>query len=393
MKITPNTPITLQQYIGVKNSQGQFKTYTDWKYGGWINVLYNNEILGSPIIKPEEVYGDNIEFSNIAIPKAFNLDATLTNVVANINTPVQDKLVLKLMDEYSTGYEYTLRDYKSAKDWSALFGEWVAAANVVYSDICNWISMEAITDYCLATGQYIILPEMDLQQSGPTNINWVYNEASQVIADSASDIINNRSMYGLGEPQDRVRIYLGAKQYNKLVRGVNYISASNMSLEAYKSGQFTEFMGFPTARTHYLARNCMVATDPVNGVRDFKNANFLGLIYSIETLCFYSHRYDDPQWQSPTEWGKYYWVLGWRANAGIRNGRGQLNTLIVKTAPTLTDVQNALARLNKQVGFYPQLPSTISQDTLTAWNTANDRSFYKPAANEAAREARATNRN
>ena len=112
------------------------------------------------------------------------------------------------------------------------------------SDINNLIAIEAIKDYCLVNGQYIILPDIDYKQVDTKT----YNDATAVITEECNRIVTTRTQYNLGLNPDMLRMYLSYNVYQNMVRGVNYISAANLSLEAYKSGKFTQFLGYPTQR-------------------------------------------------------------------------------------------------------------------------------------------------
>lgn len=377
--IKPETQITLQQFIGVKNSQGLFKTYTEIVDGMYQQIINNTEVLDATIIKPEEIIGDNITFSNIALPKVSNFESDITKFDAN--TPVLDKLVMKLTNDFSVGYEYDFRDERSAKDWASKIGEWTSGAYTGRSDMNNYLSMEALINMCLVTGQYTILPELDYINVSDKNgnNNWVYNNNTAIVTDEINKIVTKRTPYGLGKPQEKMRVYYSYRSFMNITRGVNYISTANLSLEAYKSGNFNEVLGFPSQKTMYLGKDNIVGVDPTNKVRDFKFGKVLSMVYSMESLAFYAKTYKIlPDWQKPGSIGKHYWCYAWRANACVKNTFAPFNRVILKEAPTAVEINSILTSMKaEQPGFYPYLPDVISAEQVQMWNFENDRSYFK----------------
>ena len=372
MQFTPDTQITLQQFIGIENSQGLFKTYTDIIKGLDSPLLANAEVLDAPIIKPTSVIGDNVEFSNMAFGQVHNFNDKMTDFEADIET--LDKLVMKLYDDYNISFKYTLMDRTSAADWASRFGQFVNGLYMSRSDINNLIAIEAIKDYCLVNGQYIILPDIDYKQVDTKT----YNDATAVITEECNRIVTTRTQYNLGLNPDMLRMYLSYNVYQNMVRGVNYISAANLSLEAYKSGKFTEFLGYPTQRTMYCGQDVLKTVDQHssnNNVRDFKNRNLLGFIYSVDTLAFYERMLlIDTELRDPSSVTNRYWVYAFRANAAIRPARGQLCSLILREAPTLAEVTESYNRLTKQIGFYPNIKQP-TQEWLDFMNRKNNKTI------------------
>lgn len=373
MQGTPNTQITLQQFIGIKDSNGAFKVWTDITQTEWKENLVNQEILGAPIYltKAKDMIGDNVPLEMPVIPGVYEVDLT--------NPPVAKPRLMKLIANLSRDYwapiVFDIRDKKSSIEWSKMVGAWSSGQWKRKSDTDNLIGVEALTNTCLAFGRYIINPVV----GGKGYSKEDYYDASMILVDEADEIVSLRTDYQLGSPTSNVKV-IGSYTANKnQVIGQNFISAANLSLEKYSSGQPGQIMGYDTARTIYLGKKVFQYKDGDSKKeqqypRDFDFTNFSALIYQLDSFRAYGHAYEDTAY--PINDYNMRYSKNWRINAIVYPGFEPLNLLVVNRAPTLEEVNAARAQLrNEQPGIYfgdKALPD-IDQETLDQWNVQNDR--------------------
>ena len=381
---TPNTLVTFQQFMSIEQSSGTFNVWTDILAKEWKQNLVNEEVLGAPVYFPKEYdgIGDNIELQIQVIPGVNYLNAS--NLEAqNIKT---HKVMAHISTDYEGSFQNDIRDKKSSIDWSKYISNEVSGIYKRRSDQNNLIAMETMINTCLATGNYIIDPVV----GGSGYSKEEYYDASQRMVAVADKLVSLRTKYHLGTPVERIKLLLSYKANQNLVLGSNFLSAANLSLEKYAQGKPGNVMGYENARTIYLGtkvdalENAGETTERRLYAKGFDFTNYSALIYQLDSLRVYGHVYNEVLENIPTDpiTKKINKVLRlytfiWRINALVYPGFEPLNKLVCSVAPTLEQVNAARAALRtEQPGLYNQglgtdLPD-ITQETLDAWNEAND---------------------
>lgn len=381
---TPNTLVTFQQFMSIEQSNGAFNVWTDILAKEWRDNLTNEEVLGAPVYFPKSYdgIGDNIELQIQVIPGISYLNAS--NLEAqNIKT---HKVMAHISTDYEGSFQNDIRDKKSSIDWSKYISNEVSGIYKRRSDQNNLIAMETMINTCLATGNYIIDPVV----GGSGYSKEEYYDASQRMISVANSLVSLRTKYHLGTPVNRIKLLLSYRANQNLVLGTNFISAANLSLEKYASGQPGSVMGYENARTIYLGtkvdalENAGATNERRLYAKSFDFTNYSALIYQLDSLRIYGHVYDEVLENYPTDpiTKKINKVLRlytfiWRINALVYPGFELLNKLVCSKAPTLAEVNAARAALRtEQPGLYNEGMGTalpdITQETLDAWNEAND---------------------
>lgn len=373
--------ITLADFIGVTNSNGAFKTFTDITHQGFIDNLVNSEIFGIPgIPTPLEVVGTNIIFENSAFNKVSYLDDSLTT---NKQKPQLDKAVMLLTTEYELTLEWSKLDKKSAMNWSQVVGVVYGNAWKSIRDQINLISMDAYVNYALASGQYKILENLDNKTATP----------EEIFADGvklwniADNIVSVRTKYNLGEDVSRVRFLTSFTANRQLNVGFSgKYSGANLAYEAIKGNSLGQFGGYSLQRSMYLGQNILKGSV----TSDTKNYNFEdvpAIVMSIDSLGYYWQMFNENpeiasnnvtlfadmfnQFAINISKTKFITSIIFRANAIIKPARREINYVIFNSARTLAQVNNARVQLaQEQPSTYVDFATQLTQADVDAYNAA-----------------------
>lgn len=369
MTITPNTPITLQQFAGIQNGQGAFKTYSDILAEQWVNMNIHPEIMGAIVYlkKVVEVTGDNIPLKAIVIPGIQYLD--ITNPMTA--KPQMDRLFFHLGTDYESSLVFDYRDKRSAIDWSNLLQQWIAGIYARKSDNDNLVITQTLVDTCLATGNYIIIKPLASENYGKE----VYYDCARLVAEKCDQIVSLRTNYHLGSPAEKVKIITSYTAARNLVVGQNYMSASNLSLEKFNSGEVGKLFGYENNKSIYFGKAVEGLKDNVRKYpKTYDFSKYCGLIYQLDSLIIYGHTFDIHE--TPINRWQYSQDFGWRVDGCIAPTKEPLNVLICSEAPTLAEINAARLRLRtEQPGIYNSnylpLPD-MTQEQVDAWNLEKD---------------------
>lgn len=365
----PSTQITLEQFIGIKDSKGQFKTWTDINQMFFIDNLLNQEVLGGGIVDVKfiETIGDNIPMEVEGIPGVSFYDP------ANPSTavPVLNRYMVNLSTDYWSQLTFNIKDKRSAYKWAEYMSTWMKNMFSRYSDTNNLIATDILYKTSLAFGKYIILPSF-----GGTNYSKEdYYDASQIAIRELNKICTTRNDFNLGLESGRLRIIGSYDANQNVIIGQNFISAANLSLEKLEGGVAGKVMGYDTKKTMYLGQKVSeFASDGTTRIypKNYDLSNFTGLLYCLDSFKAYGRNDDDTIF--PVSDYTRRFSKNWRINAIVIPTREMLNLAILNVAPTLAEVNAARKQLREeQVGVYGNLLADIDQATLDGWNAANDR--------------------
>lgn len=350
------TQITLQAFMSMTNSKGEFKTWGDMKDGGYLGNLVNNEVLGNVFKTPNEIVGENIFFEYKTLPtgKVWENNSTASKPVLN--------RVMFNMPEKRLQFNYTLDLFgeKEAQAWSFYIGQEDSNIWKQIQNQNNVIAIDAIKDYCIATGQFKVLPS--LGTAGKTNKEYFDDTAS--IADIANSIMSTQTVVNLGLDIERLSIMCSPLVMREITTG---ISASNVSQGAFdnlKAGRINNLFGYKFDTSIYLGGKGEI----IEG-KPYDFSNVLGIVYNLDSLAFYQQT--PKTTNTPSNQGEVVRAFGWKPCAFMLPSQEHTSYILVKKLPTKEEINQARARLlAAQPSAYSKLVGGIAnQITDTEYNT------------------------
>lgn len=360
------TQISLQAFMSLTNSKGEFKTWGDMKDGGYLGNLKNSEVLGSIFKAPVEIIGENIFYEYTIYPKGQEWD---NDAVAN--KPVLNRVMFNL-PEKRLQFNYTLDLFgeKEAQAWAFYIGQKDANIWTQIQNQNNVVAIQAIYDYCLATGQFKVLSK--LGKSGQTNQDY-FNETA-LIADLANAIMSTQTIVNLGLDPERLSIMVAPNVMRQITTGISASNVSQGAFDAIKLGRIKNLFGYNWDRSIYLGQKGTIIDK-----KPYDFTKLLGVVYNLDSLAFFQQT--PKTTNTPVNQGEIVRAFGWKPFAAMLPSQEHTSYILLSEMPSESDINAARARLlANQPNVYANLPGgaanqlaggeyTAMQTNATNFNT------------------------
>lgn len=334
--------ITLQAFMSMTNSKGEFKTWGDMKDGGYLGNLKNNEVLGSIFKAPVEIVGENIFYEYKIYPQGQEWDNDAT-----ASKPVLNRVMFNL-PEKRLQFNYTLDLFgeKEAEAWSFYIGQ---EDNNIWTQISNQnnvVAIQAIYDYCLATGQFKVLSK--LGKAGQTSKDYFDETAN--IADVANAIMSTQTMVNLGLDPERLSIMVSPAVMRQITTGISATNVSQGAYDAIKLGRINNLFGYNWDRSIYLGQKGEIIK-----TKNFDFTKLLGVVYNLDSLAFFQQT--PKTTNTPINQGEIVRAFGWKPFAAMLPSQEHTSYILLSEMPTYDEINAARARLlQAQPNVYAKLP-------------------------------------
>lgn len=383
----PNAKYTITQYLDVVNANnervvaGGFEKYM-------LENQFNAEFLGSATMTPTKIMDDMrtaiYEVGVIGQVEEYRDDFTQKQV------PAIDRLTLHLSNDYQKEVSISVFDKKTGAQWNDFLAKTLANLEVVKQDQINLINIDAIYQSCLATGNYIIIPELS-----PERVEALSDDERLKIVEKiyrkAKQVTKSRTKFNLGADPNKLRfvlsddaalVVLTAKTY-KIRDGQAYSDYSSKGLGS-SSQYMGDYLGMPIYSSAYLGEDYLKSTDQKytsNLIRDYKFSKLSGIITMPETTICLKQELMLTTFQSPTSKSHQLIHNSWSMNSAVFPQFAHLNFVILNDKPTKDEINKARSNLYAQFpSLYAEFKTPISEDTkINEVNKANWRglSTYK----------------
>ena len=373
-----NVSLTFAAYSALTNTDGTFKTVADIRKENLMENFINSEVAQSLYKAPEVTIEENIieEF------KVFPKGTAWTNDSTSSKKPSLNKVNYQFPSErIKFGYIIDAFGSKSVVDWSNYLSREDANINLQILNYWNALSVEAITDYNLATGQFKVLPNLGI--AGKTEAEYKKDMFNlRYVLDS---IASSQTKPNLGLDPKRMSVKVSYRVLTNMVQGINSLSASDKAFEMNAAGgsgsmDYLNWLGYKFERSIYLQKtnNEIVSTNTF----DFNNV--LGIVYNVDSLRF---KTQSVLWNTiPLNDGEFSKACGWKSLSYLKPSQEYTTVSILTTAPTLAQINAARNKLfNSQPSAYKKLPNaaliTMTDAEYNALKASWTEYSYTPVAN------------
>lgn len=337
------TQITLQSFMSLQNSKGEFKTWGDMKDGGYLGNLKNNEVLGSVFKAPVEIVGENIWYEYKIFPQGKEWD----NGTTGVGKPVLNRVMFNL-PEKRLQFNYTLDLFgeKEAKDWSFYIGQEDSNIWTQISNQNNVVAIQAIYDYCLATGQFKVLTK--LGKAGQTNQDY-FDETANIV-DIANGIMSTQTSVNLGLDPERLSIMVSPTVMRQITTGISATNVSQGAFDSIKLGRINNLFGYNWDRSIYLGQKGEIIKD-----KGWDFTKLLGIVYNLDSLAFFQQT--PKTTNTPVNQGEIVRAFGWKPFAAMLPSQEHTSYILLSEMPTYEEINAARAKLlTAQPNVYAKLP-------------------------------------
>lgn len=355
------TPISLETFKTITNSNGEFTTWTDIVMEAMDELTYNPELFVTPIKSFSEVIGDNIMFKNISNKNIlpFNDNLTLNN-----NTMTQDKWNMLLYSDFMGPMEFSTMDRKSAYDWSQILSESLASIAIARRDFGNAECLKQVTDVALAIGNVFIMPDIDKEAPYNPTIAQVdytsYKNAMVIVERFFQNIDRQRTKYAKGFDR-KVGGTLISPQValNFLAGKTAGFAGDDAYRAAVKENQVYEYLGAGYTKSLYLGQDYLMSEFLNGSTKVNSGLNTGNLIYPFffsdlhiqftytPSVAFYGHSLGAEWRDVGTSRTKTVFTDIWRMNAAVKPVYGRFNYSFyskIPVFPSWTDINGVVHR-------------------------------------------------
>lgn len=398
------TQISLESFKTITDTDGTFTTWTDIVNEGKQSLPVNYEIIEGSIKGYTEITGGNIIFDNIETKNVaeFRDDLERNNVLT------QDKIIMYIRDEFMIPFEYSILDRKSAVDWGNIISASFTQAFLSKRDFENALSIDALYKYCLASGNFIIVPNANTTQtdaegniddkaykSVAVQMRKIFNKASRtrtpfskgftqkmvrwlVGQDFSLDMMNAQTAYWTGSE----KAYTEFKEQDRVYKMLNIEYKTSLYLQ-------DEFQMAEFKKSDGTIMNEGSGTG--NWIRPMDFTELVATYYYPEAIALYKNTIGEtvvPKMNSRTY---KVWTQLWRQGAAMKPIYQNMNKIFISKLPRFVDYTdfngnsvdeidtNTLDGMNKlrenlkneQPDLYQAFSKPLEQSEFDAWKTTN----------------------
>lgn len=296
-----------------------------------------------------------------------NGGTTQTMGLTRIPVPIDKRFNLKIMNE---AFDLAMIE---ANIKNGMIAD--AISSVVQNKFVNLECelIQAIYDYCIADGQYDVIPLRSYTSDNQDEANKVFFTLNEKIIDTTNQISN---LY-FGLPTEKMFLVLGRRAYLGLTPAYLKVIGSQAQLKAMVNGELYEntAMGIPVTKSFNLEK--AYAKGQVNRDRSYDFTNINGIIMNRQV------------WAFPLNMDTIIQVLDNDTANPKWIGKVQYATptilypktcrIILEKAPTQDEINQAINNLNKTYRVpidyeisKPNLSTVITQSNLGAITMAGD---------------------
>lgn len=387
----PNAKYTISQFLEIQNSKGE-KVVAGGFEKYMLENQFNNEFLGAATMTPTKIMDNgNTLIYNIS---AFGHVEDYVDTYTQKQIPTVDTTSLYLRNEYQKEVLIDHTDTKTGTDWQIFLNNTLRNLEIAKQDQTNLITIDAIYKTCLATSNYLIIPELS---NDTFSVDLKENERLKIvetIAKKVNRITTSRTKYNLGMNKEKLRfivspdaglILLTSKTYT----GKGDLAYKDLSSKGVGNGEFLgEILGMPFYNSGYLGQNVLKmvegtkdSTSWTNNVRDYKFENLAGIVVSPETTILMKKELMLKTFDSLPNSKRHALIHNsWMVNAAMYPQLAHMNFIILSKKPTLEEVNKARAELFAQHPLlFPEFNTPITEAQLKPILEANWRglSAYK----------------
>ncbi len=264
-----------------------------------------------------------------------NGGTTQTMGLTRIPVPIDKRFNLKLMNE---AFDLALIEQNIKNGVIA-----DAISSVVQNKFVNLECelIQAIYDYCLADGQYEVIPFRSYTAKNADNANKAFFTLNETLIELTNQISN---LY-FGLPTDKMFMVLGRRAYLELTPAYLKVIGSQAQLKAMVNGELYEntAMGIPVSKSFHLEKT--YTKGQVNRDKGYNFTNVNGLIINKQVWA-YPINMDTIQQVLDNDTANPKWI-----------GKVQYATptilypktckIILEKAPTQDEINTAKSNLNK----------------------------------------------
>ncbi len=328
------TTLTINAFEYIANSKNEFKTYGDIYYGGYLQNLINQEVLGNVFRAPISVDGNsNISFEYTTIPKGgiFNGKQEISQV------PILNRVVYSLPeDKYEFSYKISNFIEKEAKDWADYLSTEDSKRWTQLQNQNNVVAIQAIQLYATAVGQWKVLSAL----SNPAAKKEEWFDETAKISDLALSITATQTVVNWGANPEDIAIMFAPLVMRRIATGISAVNVSQGAYDAVKLGRINNLFGLNFDTSIYLNQKGEIITG-----KGYDFTNLFGILYHKLALGFYQQTPKVLNLESKTDREYRERIIVWKPFAVMLPSMEHLAYIFVKTAPTIDAVNAARKEL------------------------------------------------
>ncbi|WP_374696533.1 hypothetical protein [Spiroplasma endosymbiont of Polydrusus formosus] len=273
-----------------------------------------------------------------------NGGATQTMGLTRIPVPIDKRFNLKLMNE---AFDLALIEQNIKNGVIAN-----AIASIVQNKFVNLECelIQGIYDYCLADGQYEVIPFRGYTAENADDVNKAFFTLNETLIELTNQISN---LY-FGLPTDKMFMVLGRRAYLGLTPAYLKVIGSQAQLKAMVNGELYEntAMGIPISKSFHLEKT--YTKGQVNRDKGYNFTNVNGLIINKQVWA-YPINMDTIQQVLDNDTANPKWI-GKVQYATPTILYPKICKIILEKAPTQDEINQAINNLNKNyhvsIGLY-----------------------------------------
>lgn len=351
MIIKPTTtPVSLQTFLSITDSQGAFKTWTDIKQE-WMDKLPINEgILNTRIKKPTEIIGNNIIFENTENKNIFPF---IDDLSKRNNKLTLNKMIMNLYSDYMIPLEVDLRDKKSCVEWSELISDSMSSMMLAKQDLQNMLVIDEMMKVAIALGNVAVIPD-----GNDDSFDFAANKRlGQMLA---SDRIKNRTKrtkFMKGYNKELERFLTSPTLSLNLLTGLTAYSAAadaysdtKKRFEAYEIFGHTYesvpmYLGQTISMSEFVddkQQTQNAGTNTGQCIKPFFFEDVCGLLLYDSSIAFYEQNFEERILPAYPKRMTDVFTIMFRCNVAMKPVYAAMNKVYVTKAPSFpsyTDLQ------------------------------------------------------
>lgn len=340
--------VNFAEFQTMTNSKGEFKTWGDLKDGGYLRNLVHPQVLTAFLKQPINFTGSNISFEYKTLPLGDKWSATSTGDIPTLNRVMFN--IDETKSRFAFKYKINRLGEKTAKDWSFFLGMQDSNIWKQINNANNAIVLDAVKKYCIATGQFKVLPNLGTMGK----VEKDYFKDTENIAAVATSIMTTQTAVNLGLSADRIKIYTSPIASLNITTGLAAVNVSQGAFGAIKKGEINNLFGFDFDRSIYLGNKVQPFS---TGTYDF--SNITGVAYSLDSVGYFQHSPKTLMTPEDDEWFRR--TFAWTPFAFMLPSQEHTSYVFVKTMPTKAEINAVRAELlQEQPSAYRVLPGGAS---------------------------------
>lgn len=388
------TPISLQTFMNITDSNGLFKTWADIRKNTLDSLPVNEDIMGTKIKAPEAIQGNNIIFENV---ENKNILPFIDDLTKRNNPLTLNKMIMNLYSDYMLPLEFNLMDKHSAMEWSQILSDAMSSMQIARKDLQNMIVIDELQKVCIALGRVAIVEGTD-----QINLNYQENKALGVLL--GNDRINNRrnrTKFMKGYNKQLERFLISPTMSLNLLSGLTANSASQQAytdqLERFEITQVfghtyettSMYLGLDIGMSEFTPDQGGAQTAKQNVgkntgqlIHPFFFSKLQGLLFYNDSIAYYEQNFEERIIPSPFKRYTDVLTIAFRMNAAVKPVYSAINKAYFSEIPkteSYVDLKGAVipARDYSKKADYDALINELYQSqpqlySMFGWNGASN---------------------